>query len=59
MCRKIRGDHLSKIEDLKISEPSNGFNIISSTAEVISTENNLFETNQVIDIEPTQLTFDF
>ena len=48
-----------KIEDLKISEPSYGFNIISSTAEVISTENNLFETNQVIDIEPTQLTFDF
>ena len=48
-----------KIEDLKLSEPSYGFNIISAIAEVISTENNLFETNQVIDIEPTQLTFDF
>ena len=48
-----------KIEDLKVSEPSYGFNIISAIAEVISTENNLFETNQVIDIEPTQLTFDF
>ena len=48
-----------KIEDLKVSEPSYGFNIISSTAEIISAENNLFETNQVIDIEPKQLTFDF
>lgn len=48
-----------KIEDLKISEPGYGFNILSSIAEVISTENNLFETNQVVDIEPKQLTFDF
>ena len=47
------------VRDLKLSEPSYGFNIISAIAEVISTENNLFETNQVIDIEPTQLTFDF
>ena len=48
-----------KIEDLKLSEPSYGFNILSAIAEVISTENNLFETNQVVDIEPKQLTFDF
>ena len=48
-----------KIEDLKLSEPGYGFNILSAIAEVISTENNLFETNQVIDIEPKQLTFDF
>ena len=48
-----------KIEDLKLSEPGYGFNILSSIAEVISTENSLFETNQVIDIEPKQLTFDF
>ena len=48
-----------KIEDLKISEPEYGFNILSAIAEVISTKNNLFETNQVIDIEPKQLTFDF
>ena len=48
-----------KIEDLKLSEPGYGFNILSSIAEVISTENNLFETNQVVDIEPKQLTFDF
>lgn len=48
-----------KIEDLKLSEPGYGFNILSSIAEVISTENSLFETNQVVDIEPKQLTFDF
>lgn len=48
-----------KIEDLKLSEPGYGFNILSAIAEVISTENSLFETNQVIDIEPKQLTFDF
>ena len=45
-----------KIEDLKLSEPGYGFNILSAIAEVISTENSLFETNQVIDIEPKQLT---
>lgn len=48
-----------KIEDLKLSEPGYGFNILSSISEVISTENSLFETNQVVDIEPKQLTFDF
>ena len=48
-----------KIEDLKLSEPSYGFNILSSSAEVMSTENNLFEMNQIVDIEPKQLTFDF
>ena len=48
-----------KIEDLKLSEPGYGFNILSSIAEVVSTENSLFETNQVVDIEPKQLTFDF
>ena len=48
-----------KIEDLKLSEPGYGFNILSSIAEVISTENSLFETNQVVDVEPKQLIFDF
>ena len=48
-----------KIEDLKLSEPGYGFNILSAIVEVISTENNLFEMNEVIDIEPKQLTFDF
>ena len=48
-----------KIEDLKLSEPGYGFNILSSSAEVMSTENNLFEMNQIVDIEPKQLTFDF
>ena len=48
-----------KIENLKLSEPGYGFNILSAIAEVMSTENNLFETNQVVDIEPKQLTFDF
>ena len=47
-----------KIEDLKLSEPGYGFNILSSSAEVMSTENNLFEMNEIIDVEP-QLTFDF
>ena len=48
-----------KIEDLKLSEPGYGFNILSSSAEVMSTENNLFEMNQIVDIEPKQLVFDF
>ena len=48
-----------KIEDLKLSESGYGFNILSSSAEVMSTENNLFEMNQIVDIEPKQLTFDF
>ena len=48
-----------KIEDLKLSEPGYGFNILSTIAEVMSTENNLFEMNEVIDVEPKQLTFDF
>ena len=48
-----------KIEDLKLSEPGYGFNILSAISEVISTENSLFEMNEVIDVEPKQLTFDF
>ena len=47
-----------KIEDLKLSESNYGFNILSAIAEVISAESNLFEINQVVDIEP-QLTFNF
>ena len=45
-----------EVKNLKISEPSFGFNILSSLAEVMSTENNLFEINKVVDVEPKQLT---
>ena len=46
-----------EVKNLKISEPSFGFNILSSSAEVMSTnENNLFEMNKVVDVEPKQLT---
>lgn len=45
-----------EVKNLKISEPSFGFNILSSSAEVMSTENNLFEINKVVDVEPKQLT---
>ena len=45
-----------EVKDLKVSEPSFGFNILSSSAEVMSAENNLFEMNKVVDVEPKQLT---
>lgn len=45
-----------EVKDLKVSEPSFGFNILSSSAEVMSSENNLFEMNKVVDVEPKQLT---
>ena len=45
-----------EVKGLKMFEPSFGFNILSSSAEVISTENNLFEMNEIVDVEPKQLT---
>lgn len=45
-----------KVKDLKVFEPSFGFNILSSLAEVMSAENNLFEMNKIVDVEPKQLT---